>query len=92
MIRSNIPANNVIYEQSRETYHVDENGAWKISEESVHTNAAGRGTTQLVMDRRVGAIPINSQLVFSESICPDAFEEHSDMLCAARQLAKVLKL
>ena len=68
MIRSHIPANGVIYEQSREVYHVDEHGAWKISEESVHTNAAGRGSTQLVMDRRVGAI-VNSQFLFSESIC-----------------------
>ena len=30
MIRSHIPANGVIYEQSREVYHVDEAGAWKI--------------------------------------------------------------
>ena len=40
MIRSHIPASGIIYEQSREVYHVDEAGAWKISEESVHTNAA----------------------------------------------------
>ena len=81
MIRPHIPANGVIYEQSREVYHVNENGAWKISEESVRTNAAGRGSTQLVMDRRVGAL-VNSQFLFSEAICPEAFEEHQDKCCA----------
>ena len=64
MVLTRVPNNGVIYEQSRETYHVDEHGIWNISEESVHTNAAGRGTTELVMDRRVGAIPINSQFLF----------------------------
>ena len=45
MVLANVPANGVLYEQSRETYHVDPDGVWKISEESVHTNAAGPGTT-----------------------------------------------
>ena len=92
MVMANVPANGVIYEQSRERYHVDEHGVWKISEESVSVNAAGHGATQLVMDRHVGTLTLKSQFLFSESICRDAFEEHQDTCCAPRQLAAVLKL
>ena len=59
MVMATVPANGVIYEQSRERYHVDEHGTWRISEESVSVNAAGRTATQLVMDRRVGTL-VNS--------------------------------
>ena len=83
MVMANVPANGVIYEQSRERYHVDEHGVWKISEESVHVNAAGHGTTQLVMDRRVDTL-VNSQCPVPDGICPEAFEEHQDMCCAPR--------
>ena len=67
---ANVPANGVIYEQSCKRYHVDEHGVWKISEESVHVNAAGHGTAQLVMDRHVGTITVNSQFLFPGGICP----------------------
>jgi len=80
MVMANVPANGVIYEQSRERYHVDEHGVWKISEESVSVNAAGHRATQLVMDRRVGTLTVNSQFLFPDSICPEAFEEHQDVL------------
>ena len=52
MVQARIPASGVIYEQSRETYRVDPTGIWKISEESVHTNARDDGASHGPPHRR----------------------------------------
>ena len=44
------------------------------------------------MDRRIGAIIVNSQFLFPDGVCPEASEEHQDTCCDPRQLAAVLKL
>ena len=91
-----IPPGGVLYEVSDEQWTYDEEGTWKISEQTVEVREDGtaRVETRLeedVLERRVGAKPSLSQLPYPEGLCVEAFEDHPDMLCCPRQIAAVLK-
>jgi hypothetical protein len=46
----------------------------------------------VVIDRRLGAAPLPPPgLLFPEAVCPEAFDDHGDNLCAPRQIAAILK-
>ena len=86
----------VLFEVSDEQWTYDEEGSWKISEQTVQVREDGtaRVETRLeeeVLERRVGAKPSLSQLPFPEGLCAEAFEDHPDMLCCPRQIAAVLR-
>ena len=78
----------VLGEYSDERIVIDETRAWQISEMITEPTAAGPQAT--VTDRPLGARPSGlSTLLFPESLCPAAFEEHGDRLCVARQIAQI---
>jgi hypothetical protein len=64
-----------------------------VSEETagVHPDT-GEAEAHVVLDRRVGAPPLPPPtLLFAEAVCPEAYEEREDNLCAPRQIAAILK-
>ncbi len=92
MIEEELP-DEALYEVSDESWTLDPDGSWKISEETVGTNPdTGNGESHVVLDRRVGARPVFTQFLFAEALCDEAFEEHPDKLCCPRQIASILKL
>jgi hypothetical protein len=93
MIRQEIPEDGIIYDVSEEKWALDARGGWKVSEETVGTHPdTGEAESHVVLDRRVGALPLApATLLFSEAVCPEAFEEHADNLCAPRQIAALLE-
>jgi hypothetical protein len=93
LIGGEIPDDGVVYEVSEERWVVDRRGGWKVSEETVGTHPdTGEAEAHVVMDRRVGAAPLPPPgLLFPEAVCPQAFEDHEDNLCAPRQIAAILK-
>ena len=93
MVREEIPDDGVIYEVSEERWVLDRRGGWKVSEETVGTDPdTGEAEAHVVLDRRVGALPLPPPtLLFPEAVCPEAFEQHADNLCAPRQIAALLK-
>ena len=61
-----------------------------IHEENVMVQ---HGEPQVVLARRVGTMPLSqSELPFTEHLCPEAFEVHSDNLCVPRQVAALLAI
>jgi hypothetical protein len=64
-----------------------------VSEETVGTHPDTEvPEANVVLDRRVGAAPLSPPgLLFPEAVCPEAYEDHGDNLCAPRQIAAVLK-
>jgi hypothetical protein len=93
MIEAEIPADGVLYEVSEEKWVLDTRGGWKVSEETVGTHPdTGDAEAHVVIDRRLGAAPLPPPgLLFPEAVCPEAFEDHGDNLCAPRQIAAILK-
>ena len=92
MIEEELP-DGALYEVSDESWTLDPDGSWKISEETVGTNPdTGNGESHVVLDRRVGARPVFTQFLFAEALCDEAFEEHPDKLCCPRQIASILRL
>ena len=91
MVEAELPA--VLYEQSEETWTLDAAGSWIIHEETVGTHPdTGEAEAHTVLDRPTGALPVLSQFLFSDELCPEAFEDHDDHLCCPRQMAAVLKI
>ena len=83
----------VLYEVSAETWTLDPDGSWLISEETVATNPdTGLAEAHVVLDRRVGARPVFNQFLFADALCDEAFEEHDDKLCCPRQIASILNI
>jgi hypothetical protein len=93
LVEAEIPDDGVLYEVSEEKWVLDRRGGWKVSEETVGTHPdTGEAEAHVVIDRRVGAGPLPPPgLLFPEAVCPEAFEEHGDNLCAPRQIAAILK-
>jgi hypothetical protein len=83
----------VLYEVSEEKWVLDTRGGWRVSEETVGTHSdTGEAEAHVVIDRRLGATPLPPPgLLFPEAVCPEAFEDHGDNLCAPRQIAAILK-
>jgi hypothetical protein len=93
LVQAEIPDDGVLCEVSEEKWVLDRRGGWKVSEETVGTHPdTGEAEAHVVMDRRVGARPLPPPgLLFPEAVCPEAFEDHGDNLCAPRQIAAILK-
>jgi hypothetical protein len=93
MIRADIPADGMLYEVSEERWVLDTRGGWKVSEETVGTYPdTGEAEAHVVLDRRIGALLLApAMLLFPEAVCAEAYEQHSDNLCAPRQIAAILK-
>jgi hypothetical protein len=90
MVQDELP-DGALYEVSDETWTVDPTGNWRISEETVRIDR-GVGDVDIVLDRRLGARPVFSQLLFAEALCEEAYEDHDDKLCCPRQMAAIFKL
>jgi hypothetical protein len=93
LVQEEIPADGVLYEVSEEKWVLDRRGGWKVSEETVGTHPdTGEAEAHVVLDRRLGAKPLPPPgLLFPEAVCPEAYEEREDNLCAPRQIAAILK-
>jgi hypothetical protein len=93
LVQAKIPDDGVLYEVSEERWVLDTRGGWKVSEETVGTHPdTGEAEAHVVMDRRVGALPLPPpELLFPEAVCPQAYQDHGDNLCAPRQIAAILK-
>ena len=81
----------LLAEFSGERITIDSSRAWQISEMiTVPTDGGFRAT---ITDRPLGTRPVSlSTLLFAEHICPVAFEDHPDRLCAVRQIAHLTGL
>jgi hypothetical protein len=93
LVQEEIPADGVLYEVSEERWTLDNRGGWTVSEETVGTHPdTGEAEAHVVLNRRVGALPLPPPgLLFPEAVCPEAFEDRGDNLCAPRQIAAILK-
>jgi len=69
MVQDELP-DGALYEVSDETWTVDPTGNRRISEETVRIDR-GVGDVDVVLDRRLGARPVFSQLLFAEALCED---------------------
>lgn len=82
----------VLHEESGETWTLDRNSTWLISDHSVQYDGQVNVRTNIEREIRMGTEPLcASHLPFPEDICPRAFEEHADRLCCPRQMARLLK-
>ena len=83
-----------LFQVSDEEWSYDSHGSWGIHEETVGVDPeTGEAEAHVILDRRVGAMPsISNNVLFQDAICPEAFEERTDNLCAPRQMAALLKL
>jgi len=83
----------ILYEQSDEVWTLDTTGSWSIHEETVGIFPGIEEAAAItVLDRPTGAQPVFSQFLFSDDLCPEAYEEQEDKMCCPRQMAIVLKL
>jgi len=88
----------VLLEVSSEvwTYDRSRDDQWQISSMATQVDAEGRVDVQTALRQPMAALPeaprsCASQLPFADQILPEAFENHSDKLCVARQLAALLQ-
>lgn len=82
----------VLHEESGETWTLDRNGTWLISDQTLQYD--GQLTVRANNERGLpmGNSPRRaSHLPFVEDICPNAFQDHTDHLCCPRQMAKILR-
>jgi hypothetical protein len=93
MIRVEIPEDCVTYEVPEEKWELDPRGGWKVSGEMVATDPdTGEAEAHVVLDRRVGALPLPPPTrLFPEAVCPEAIESHDDIQCAPKQIMSILK-
>ena len=95
IVKKQLPAG-ALLEVSDERWLLDESGtgSWKVSEELVAVDPeTGHAEAHVsTLDRRIGARPVAAHFPFLEELCDEAYEDRGDMLCAPRQLAKVLQL
>ena len=93
-IRSAVEAlypDGVLGEFSEERIVLNPNAAWQISEMITQPTAEGPEVT--ITDRALGTRPAGlSTLLFPESLCTAAFEDHDDNLCVPRQIARICGL
>jgi hypothetical protein len=83
----------LLAEFSGEEIKIDAARAWQITEMITTPGADGAPPRASVTDRPLGARPASlSTLLFPEHVCPVAFEDHPDRLCAARQIAHLAGL
>ena len=79
----------LLSEFSGEFVKIDPNRPWQISE--MTTTPSDAGPQVSVTDRPLGVHPVGlSAILFPEHVCHVAFEDHSDKLCVARQIAHIM--
>ena len=96
-MQAQLPSEGPIYDLGYESFTLDNSGEWNIVEETVVTAPdTGKGEVYIdqgdVNSRAMGALDVRLQLAKHEAICDEAFEEHDDKKCCARQIAVILGL
>ena len=80
-----------LMEISGETFQLDREGAWLISELTTTVDDQGAVSTEARINQRLGVLrDAASFLPYHEQILEQAFEKHDDMLCVPRQIAILL--
>ena len=82
--------NQIVMDISGEQYFVDNTQPWLISGMSTVATAAGSHTDTLIRQPMAGLRSCAAHLPNEHLLLESAFEEHSDCLCVARQLAELL--
>ena len=93
LVLSSLRGRETLLEMSDEKWQYDPDGSWRINEETVGVDPDTHvPEAHVILDRRTRAVPmLSSTVLFQEAICPEAFQEADDNLCAPRQICAILK-
>ena len=84
--------NDIILELSDETYYLDATREWTFSQQAMQV-VDNQVVVDTVLDQPLGALrDVSYQLFCGDEILESAFEQRSDKLCVARQLAELMRL